>query len=392
MGPVAKRTLQWVGVVLAIVALVYMNRATLLTFAVDTIGLSDPFVGLTTDGNVRADLFQIQQTGVSTEPVRQAAVGFLSSLDQRQRDAASFAIDADEWRRWMNIHLYDRRGVGFLDMSGAQKAAGYNLLEASLSPRGYRQARNIMRLDTTLGELRGDDFEWYGEERFWLTLMGQPDSVEPWGWQIDGHHLVINYFVLGDQVVMSPVFLGAEPVVAPSGRHAGVSVLQVEQAKGVAMINALSEAQMQQAILSSTKTGNNAEAEFYSDNVVVPYAGAPVSAFDPAQREQFMDLVDSFVGHMDEGHARVKMAEIERHLDETYFAWVGGTSADAVFYFRIHSPVIYIEFDHQGSIGLRHLAETDGPQRNHIHVVIRTPNGNDYGKDLLRQHLAEHPH
>jgi len=24
--------------------------------------------------------------------------------------------------------------------------------------------------------------------------------------------------------------------------------------------------------------------------------------------------------------------------------------------------------------------------------VVRTPNGNDYGKDLLRQHYQQHPH
>ena len=30
--------------------------------------------------------------------------------------------------------------------------------------------------------------------------------------------------------------------------------------------------------------------------------------------------------------------------------------------------------------------------REHIHTVVRTPNGNDYGKDLLRQHLEAHPH
>jgi hypothetical protein len=32
------------------------------------------------------------------------------------------------------------------------------------------------------------------------------------------------------------------------------------------------------------------------------------------------------------------------------------------------------------------------PYREHIHAVVRTPNGNDYGKDLLRQHYAEHAH
>jgi hypothetical protein len=32
------------------------------------------------------------------------------------------------------------------------------------------------------------------------------------------------------------------------------------------------------------------------------------------------------------------------------------------------------------------------PFREHIHAVMRTPNGNDYGKDLLRQHYQQHPH
>ena len=46
------------------------------------------------------------------------------------------------------------------------------------------------------------------------TVMGTPSATEPWGWQFDGHHAVINYFVLGDQVVMSPHFAGSEPVIA----------------------------------------------------------------------------------------------------------------------------------------------------------------------------------
>jgi hypothetical protein len=34
---------------------------------------------------------------------------------------------------------------------------------------------------------------------------------------------------------------------------------------------------------------------------------------------------------------------------------------------------------------------SDRHTRDHIHTIVRTPNGNDYGKDLLRQHLlAEH--
>ena len=384
--------MQWLIGLVVVAVLVYTNRATILTTVVDMVGLSDPFVGVTTDGTVRESLFSIAATGVSTDPMRRAASDFLASLNPDERNEVSFGINDDEWRRWMNIHLYDRRGVGFLHMGEQQKEAGYGLLAASLSERGYAQARDIMRLDTTLGELNGDDFEWYGEERFWLTLMGEPDSVEPWGWQLDGHHLVINYFVLGDQVVMSPVFLGAEPVIAPSGKHTGVAVLQAEQAQGLTVVNALTQEQQAKAVLTQVKSGNNAVGEFYSDNTIVAYAGVPVSSFDDHQRRQLLALVELFIGHMDDGHAHIKMLEIIRHLDETFFAWVGETSADAVFYYRIHSPVVLIEFDHQSPIGLRHLATTDGPQRNHIHAVIRTPNGNDYGKDLLRQHYAEHPH
>ena len=81
------------------------------------------------------------------------------------------------------------------------------------------------------------------------------------------------------------------------------------------------------------------------------------------------------------------------HLERTHFAWIGGDRDDSVFYYRIHSPVVLIEFDHQRPANTRHLSKNpQQPIRDHIHVVVRTPNGNDYGKDLLRQHHGEHRH
>jgi hypothetical protein len=86
------------------------------------------------------------------------------------------------------------------------------------------------------------------------------------------------------------------------------------------------------------------------------------------------------------------MDDVRAYLDRTYFAWIGKTDANSVFYYRIQSPVILIEFDHQRPVGMRHLLDQTMPTRQHIHTVVRTPNGNDYGKDLLRQHYAMHPH
>ena len=90
---------------------------------------------------------------------------------------------------------------------------------------------------------------------------------------------------------------------------------------------------------------------------------------------------------MDDGHAKVKMSEVQQHIDQTWFAWVGGTGDADPFYYRIHSPVILIEFDHQTPVA---LPGPRVPGKAHIHTVVRTPNGNDYGKDLLRQHYEKH--
>lgn len=369
------------------------ERFTKMSASADAKGLAEPFKGVTTNGEVVTGLFPIRSTGVSTEPVRQAAETFLAALTPDQRAKTTFPVDDPEWRKWMNQHFYVRQGVSFAEMSDGQRDAAFALLRESLSAKGLKLSRDIMRLNHTLGELNGNNFDQYGEGLYHLTVMGEPSASEPWGWQLDGHHLIVNYFVLGEQVVMTPMFVGSEPVTATAGKYKGTSILQEEQTAALAMINALAPAQRTRAVVEASKAGNNNLTEAFKDNVVLDHAGLPASELSFDQREQFLGLIQLFVDNMKEGHARVRMAEVRLHLDETRFAWIGGTSPDAVFYFRIQSPVILIEFDHQRPANLRHLAkDPQRPTREHIHVVVRTPNGNDYGKDLLRQHYTQHRH
>ena len=363
-----------------------------LSLAAEKPGLAEPFKGITTNGQVEAGLFPIRSTGVSTAPVRAAADAFLAGLTPDQRTKTTFPVDDPEWRKWMNQSFYVRQGVSFLDMTERQRELGFGLLRASLSARGVTLTRNTMRLNETLAELTGGNFDEYGEWRYHLTIMGTPSATEPWGWQFDGHHAIINYFVLGDQVVMTPHFLGSEPVRADSGKYQGTIVMQDEQNRGLAFVNALDEPRRKQAILAFAKDGDNNLTEAWKDNVVLDYAGIRASALSAPQQQQLLDLAALYVGHMDDGHAKVKMADVRAHLDRTYFAWIGPTDANGVFYYRIHSPVVLIEFDHQRPVGTRHLIDPARPTRQHIHAVVRTPNGNDYGKDLLKQHYQNHPH
>jgi len=355
-------------------------------------GLADPFKGITTNGQLTPGLFPIKATGVSTEPVRKAADAYIASLTPEERKRTMFGINDDEWRKWENIDDYYRQGVGFFEMTEAQKTAGFNLLKASLSAKGLKLSHDIMKLNYTLGELGGNLVR-LGDDHYFITIMGTPSPKEPWGWQIDGHHLIINYFVLGDQVVMSPAFFGGEPVIAKSGKYQGTAVMQVEQDKGLAMIRALTGEQRQRAIIKiGPKTTNQNVGEAFKDNIVLDYAGVPASSLSLAQKKQLVDLVAEYVDNMDNGHAKIKMADVQKHLDQTYFAWIGATDPGSVFYYRIHSPVILIEFDHQQPIGLRGPEyDRSKPTLLHIHTVTRTPNGNDYGKDLLRQHYLQNP-
>lgn len=355
-------------------------------------GLAARFKGVTTNGEIVPALFEISPTGVSTEGVRNAAEKFVGSLTTVQLARTMFPVDDIQWRKWMNQHFYVRQGISFQEMTDTQRDLAFGLMRASLSSRGFEVTRNVMRLNETLAEL-ADDHVFLGEWLYFITIMGRPSATEPWGWQLSGHHAIVNYFVLGDQVVMTPLFLGSEPVRAPSGKYKGITILQQEQNDGFDMVRALPDAQQKKAILNFSKTGNNNLGEAFKDNIVLDYAGICAKEFTDQARRHLRELIHLYTSNMDDGHARVKMNEVDRHIDDTWFAWIGGTQPDSVFYYRIQSPVILIEFDHQRPANLaKFAADPNKPTREHIHTVVRTPNGNDYGKDLLRQHYLAHPH
>jgi hypothetical protein len=49
---------------------------------------------------------------------------------------------------------------------------------------------------------------------------------------------------------------------------------------------------------------------------------------------------------------------------------------------------VFIEFDHHAGVFLTNAE----PAKFHVHTIVRTPNGNDYGMDLLRLHYQHAPH
>ena len=346
-----------------------------------------PFVGVTRDGSIEPGLFPVAPSGVSTEPLRRAAGAFLDALSDDQRAAVTLPLDSPEWRTWSNISPFLlRHGLLLEALDRPRRELALNVLRAASSRAGYASARDVMKLNETIAEITGRANE-YGEWLYWLSLFGAPSATEPWGWQIDGHHLIVNCLVLGDQLVLTPQFLGSEPVLAESGVYAGTRVFQVEEERGFALMRALSDAQRDVARVGMQLPGD-VLGTAGQDNLVLDYAGLPASDLSGVQRELLLGLITTYVGRWPAGHDAVRLAEISAHLDRTYFAWIGPCDDARPFYYRVHSPVVLIEFDHLPGVAL----DNDAPTRNHIHTIVRTPNGNDYGKDLLRQHYATAAH
>lgn len=111
-----------------------------------------------------------------------------------------------------------------------------NLLKQSLSSKGYEKVEAALKTNKFLGQIcskeaiLNENSYWYvrhvpifpysGSRELmttaWIrfTLFGEPSETKPWGYMFFGHHLCINVFVVGQQMVIGPVFVGAEPCVS----------------------------------------------------------------------------------------------------------------------------------------------------------------------------------
>src|SRR5207248_1212614 len=112
----------------------------------------------------------------------------------------------------------------------------------------------------------------------------------------------------------------------------------------LAFMRTLSPSQQQQATIGVDLPS---EAAGFMDNEVIPYVGIRYRDFSSAQQDGLLALVGRYLGRMRAEYAASRLNELREHLSETYFAWAGGSSDDSIFYYRVHSPVILLEFEHQ---------------------------------------------
>jgi hypothetical protein len=361
------------------------------------------FRGVTEDGTLREGLYPLTPAEPGEEaPVAAmvaAATDLLAALSDEDRARISFPVDAVEWQTWANPEFMQFDTGLRLEFQPADvREKALTLMRASLSPEGYELAHDMMLINGFLGEVV--DLETVlNEFSYNVALYGEPDLRAPWGWQLYGHHCAVNCLVVDGRMVVSPVFLGAEPNEIDEGPNARTESFTERIAAGLAVMAALPAEQRAAATVYAEMVdpamppgrvhpGDERHlAGAFQDNRVIPFEGVPVAGMPAEAQQRVLTICAQFLALLPEGPRAARLREVAEHLDDTWFSWIGGHAEGDVFYYRVQSPVLIAELDHHCGVFL----DYDTPKPFHIHTVLRTPHGNDYGRAYVRQWQAAHP-
>jgi hypothetical protein len=345
----------------------------------------------------------------TTSRMSRAAAALIGAASAEQRTVLNpgFAVDLQGPRReWTYLPVLERPGLALRALSDGQRKLAHELITASVSMEGYAKVVSIMAMEHVRRALMlvssPGTAHLFDPERYCFRIFGDPRSGEPWGWQLAGHHVSLNFTVAGDYLSPTPCMLGSVPA-----SYGALAPLEHEEAEGYAFVRSLSEEQRAKAVIwrrpppdfATRLVPRIGEVEL-PDHVFEP---EPSYRIDDEEREALayvrtgprgiggadltaeqlyalVDLVRRFTGRLP---AEVAEAELRRvdaaGVENLWFAWAGATERGERHYYRVQGPGLLIEHDNTQGNG------------NHVHSVWRVPGG-DFGDDLLAAHYREQKH
>ena len=374
-----------------------------------------------TIGDQHADRSQETQAAAYLAPetagrMAAAARAFLGAASVEQQPVLNPRFDGFDVksprRLWTYLPELERPGLPLRELPDPQRKLAHELITASVSMEGYAKVVSVMAMEHVRRALmlvsapeRAHQFD---PERYCFRIFGDPGGNEPWGWQLAGHHVSLNFTVAGDYVSPTPCMLGSAPA-----SFGALAPLEHEEADGYAFVHSLSDEQRAKAVIwhrpppdfATRLVPRIGEVEL-PDHVFEPepdyritdeerktlayvrsgprgIGGADLTA---EQLYALVDLVARFAGRLPKDVAEAEMRRVDdAGVENLWFAWAGATERPAQpgeaarHYFRVQGPGLLIEHDNTQSNG------------NHVHSVWRVPGG-DFGDDLLAAHYRMEKH
>src|SRR5262245_45503531 len=326
----------------------------------------------------------------SSGTMASAASALVNSLSADQRLKAMFPFQSNERLHWNFIpsEMFPRNGLLMKDMSETQRKLVHNLLKSALSQRGYMTASEIMDLESTLGDLERRERE-SGRAaesmvrdplKYYVSIFGTPSTKETWSWRVEGHHVSLHFTIVnGSLVASSPTFFGSNPAEVREGPKKGLRILGDQEDTARDLLMALNDSQRAKAIIQHVALNEIVTTNKLDSSPLSP-VGIPAASVTPPQREILMKVVNVYISKMADDIAADRTAKVQKAgVDKIAFAWAGEIERGKKHYYRVQGPTFLIEHDN---------TQNDG---NHVHSVWRDFNG-DFGRDLLREHVASVAH
>ena len=328
----------------------------------------------------------IKRTPAAARRLAGAARAFLDGLEPEQLEQAQRPFE-DVLRYEWNYVPVMRAGLRLDAMTGPQRQRAKRLLDAALSARGARQAREIIEHEAVLGEweaisgLEHDTRVMLARDPlyYYFSVFGEPGGSQPWGVKAGGHHIGVNINVIdGDYIAPVPLFLGANPAEVKHGPKIGHRILAEEEDLARALLGSLTPEQKRLAIVDPVAPFDILTVNYRTIRPGMTPSGIPFQNLDGEQRARLARLVKHYVDRAAEEVAGTQWRRIERtELGQAGFAWAGPERKGSGHYYTIGSPGFVIEYDNVQN------------QANHIHSVWRDFS-NDWGGDLLAAHYRDH--
>ena len=249
------------------------------------------------------------------------------------------------------------------------------------SVRGWSDTQLVIRIEAVRRELSLQQagragVDPYRDLPYWLVVLGDPTSTDPWAWRINGHHLLAQATVVGDQVNGVPHFFGAEPATVLEGQHAGLRALPREEDLARELMLALQEDQRRMARIAVKAPADIASR--WDPVAALPEQprGVRYARLDRLQRELLVSLLRQYLDRAACAVANQAWTDItDAGLDQVCFGWAGPVERGAGHYYALSGPSLLIEYDNTQD------------RANHIHSVWRDLR-RDFAGDLLAQHYA----
>jgi hypothetical protein len=289
-----------------------------------------------------------------------AAINFLNSLSDEQKAKTIFDFKAPNRTQWTNLPIDQklRLGLGLSELTDVQKINLHQLLREGLSAEGYLKAMFIIQYDEDINQrltaANSPIAHLYGQTKYWISIFGTPKSGNTWGWKFEGHHLSLNFTYSAKGVTCTPMFIGINPAITPTGPFAGRYIMETENEIGKDLFNSLSPSQKEKIIIGTHPTNADPIAQTGKEAFFNEEKGLLFTEMNIEQQEMIIKLIKTWAGNLSPKLAIAKVEALMKNVNNIRFCWLGENDANKLHYYRIYAPNFSIELTNRDG-AIQHL-------------------------------------